>query len=498
MELSYEPIPKEQELLELDASLSAQGAVTRMKILVVLSLFAVLLICVDMGQHFLVQAIIESGTLLYLLNTFYLLVVAVKGYSHQPSLTPHLQELLVGLNDHVDRLVEHIHFPVYSVLCPVYKEVKILPQLRDMLIALRYPKSRLNVQWLVEVDDVKVLKFLETFELPEFIRITIVPKGEVRTKPNACIWGLQHVDPLSKFLVIYDAEDIADPLQLLKSILAFHFGGEKLACVQARLTFYNPKANLQTRAFYLEYLTWFGLMLPGLDEVGGAKPLGGTSNHFRTDILRKAGGWDKYNVAEDADLGIRLQKLGYSIGLIDSETEEEPNAGALSWIKQRTRWKKGYLQTFIVHLRNPLQTWKTLGPGYFMSFFVVIGLSWILPLVNPLYWGLFILYVTGHFVHQIQGVFPSWVLTPALVSMLDMLCRAYYMQAAIKLQERHGKPDWSFAPMILIMWFTYYPWETVATYRALYQLIFKPYYWDKTEHKHAKHTPQLEILMGGN
>ena len=36
--------------------------------------------------------------------------------------------------------------------------------------------------------------------------------------------------------------------------------------------------------------------------------------HFPLRVLRKLGGWDSYNVTEDADLGMRLARHGYRSG----------------------------------------------------------------------------------------------------------------------------------------------------------------------------------------
>ena len=75
----------------------------------------------------------------------------------------------------------------------------------------------------------------------------------------------------------------------------------------------------------------------GLSERKLPLPLGGSSNHFRTATLRSLGGWDPYNVTEDADLGMRLARFGYGAAVIGSTTYEEAPARVAPWIRQRTR-----------------------------------------------------------------------------------------------------------------------------------------------------------------
>jgi glycosyltransferase XagB len=145
-------------------------------------------------------------------------------------------------------------------------------------------------------------------------------------------------------------------------VAAFRAAGEETVCVQARLQYWNFSTNLLTRMFGLEYGYWFGAMLPGLDRLRLPIPLGGTSNHFRTDALRRLGGWDPHNVTEDADLGLRAAVEGYRVGVIDSHTDEEACSRVRPWIRQRTRWIKGYLQTTLVHSRRPVRLVRNIGP----------------------------------------------------------------------------------------------------------------------------------------
>src|SRR5207247_7375152 len=216
-----------------------------------------------------------------------------------------------------------------------------------------------------------------------------------RTKPKACNYGLTLAR--GDLLTIYDAEDRPDPLQLRRAAVAFRRLDDPVACLQARLSYHNANQNMITRWFTAEYLTWFGGLLPALVEQGAPVPLGGTSMHIRTDVLRMIGAWDPYNVTEDADLGLRLHRLGYRTHVLDSTTYEEATSDFVNWVKQRSRWYKGYMQTWLVHSRHPRRLWKELGPTGFLSFHLTIGATPLVPLINPIFWLLTLLWTVGHF-----------------------------------------------------------------------------------------------------
>ncbi len=245
--------------------------------------------------------------------------------------------------------------PVYTVLVPLYREKEIADKVVLAALSLDYPREKLDVKLLLEEDDDETREAVRRIDLPGCVEEVIVPKGLPRTKPRACNHGLARAR--GEFLVIYDAEDRPDPDQLRKAVGLFRRlegtrRGKKVACLQAKLNYYNPRQNWLTKFFTLEYTQWFDFFLPGLHVLRVPIPLGGTSNHFRVDVLKKLGGWDPFNVTEDCDLGIRLYRKGYRTRVFDSTTWEEANSRLGNWIRQRSRWVKGYIQTHLVHTRE--------------------------------------------------------------------------------------------------------------------------------------------------
>jgi cellulose synthase/poly-beta-1,6-N-acetylglucosamine synthase-like glycosyltransferase len=273
---------------------------------------------------------------------------------------------------------------IYTILVPLYKEANIAERIVAGMNGLDYPHEKLDVKLLLEEDDEETINAVRSIELSEIYEVIVVPDAQPKTKPKACNHGLKRAK--GEFCVIFDAEDRPDADQLKKVIYAFRNAPEKLACIQGKLNYFNAKQNLLTRWFTIEYSTTFDLYLAGLQMMKVPVPLGGTSNHFRTSVLRELGGWDPFNVTEDCDLGVRIYKRGYSTCLIDSTTWEEANSRPWNWIRQRSRWVKGFFQTHLTHSRNPLRTLRQLGPWGYAGFFMSVGGSAMMMVLNLIYW----------------------------------------------------------------------------------------------------------------
>ncbi len=364
--------------------------------------------------------------------------------------------------------------PVYTVLAPMFHEAEVVHQLVTNLAKLDYPVAKLEVLLLLEEDDEETIGAAKSGGLPPWMTIVTVPRGQPQTKPKACNIGLF----LAKgdYLVIFDAEDKPDPDQLKKAIVAFERGGERMVCVQAALNYWNVFENFLTRMFTAEYSFWFDYMLPGLDALQLPIPLGGTSNHFRTDGLRVLGGWDPFNVTEDADLGIRASALGYSVGVINSTTYEEANRKLGNWIRQRSRWVKGYMQTSLVHARNPRALIRVCGLKKTFGFALLIAgtpLSFLFVAPLWLLFGVSLLVPAPIFAEM----YPGWVLWIGLFNLLvGNALMIYVSMMGAFLRQRYGLVIWALLNPV------YWLLHSAASYKALWQLITRPHYWEKTTH----------------
>lgn len=253
--------------------------------------------------------------------------------------------------------------PPYTVLVPLYDEVAVLPRLIRAMSALDYPAARLQIMLLIETDDHATRGALAALTLPPTIEVVVLPDGLPRTKPRALNAALPAAT--GAFLTVYDAEDRPDPGQLRAA-------GPRVACLQARLAIDNVGASWLTRLFAMEYAALFDVLKAGFARMQLPVALGGTSNHFRIEVLRAIGGWDAWNVTEDADLGIRLARTGHLVGDLASTTEEEAPASLLPWFRQRRRWLKGWMQTLVTHSRDPVAAWRDLGP---LAFATVVAMT---------------------------------------------------------------------------------------------------------------------------
>jgi cellulose synthase/poly-beta-1,6-N-acetylglucosamine synthase-like glycosyltransferase len=271
-----------------------------------------------------------------------------------------------------------------------------------------------------------------------------------------------------EFVVVYDAEDRPHPKQLRAALSAFSEGGAKLACVQAPLVIDNARESWIASQFAAEYAIQFREVLPLLARMGAPLPLGGTSNHFRTSALQAAGGWDPYNVTEDAELGYRMVRTGKRIGVIGPPTYEEAPVRFRAWLKQRTRWIKGHMQTWLILMRDPIKSAREMGLGGFLAMQLVLGLGVLASLVHgPLFLVLLAAATT-----------PFDLLGPADFTLA--LC-GYASAAFCALSAAALSNDLRHARAALTMPF-YWPLHSLAAYGAVWGLIFRPHHWAKTEH----------------
>ncbi|WP_372631875.1 glycosyltransferase family 2 protein [Gordonia jinghuaiqii] len=382
---------------------------------------------------------------------------------------------MLTVTDDEARAIPDADLPVYTVLLPVYGEPEIVANLVAGVGKIDYPADKLDILLVLEMDDHDTIEAIEHADL-DGITPVLVPPSEPRTKPKACNHAMSLPSERSELVTIYDAEDIPDPLQLRRAAAIFAASPPEVASVQARLGYFNERDNLLTRWFAIEYDQWFSYMLPALSASKCVIPLGGTSNHIRTHVLREVGGWDAFNVTEDADLGIRLARYGYRTLVLDSLTEEEANADVVNWVRQRSRWYKGYLQTFLVHTRRPFAMVRELG---IVPTLRIANLTAGMPIANTLnlaFWTLLLVWFAGK-PDFMRDLFPGPVFYLCLF-MFTVGNLATVMLGVVSARTR-DKPYLLGAALIVPgYWFL----QSMAAVKSVAQLIYKPSYWEKTVH----------------
>ncbi|WP_176247488.1 glycosyltransferase family 2 protein [Mesorhizobium australicum] len=365
--------------------------------------------------------------------------------------------------------------PVYSILVALRDETDVLPDLLSALGRISWPRARLEVKFVCEDDDRRTIEALRAHGLRPWAEIIEVPRGMPGTKPNALTYAL----PLTRgeFIAVYDAEDRPHPLQLYEAWSRFQAEDEDLACLQAPLEIDNGAAGILPRMFAFEYAALFHRFLPYLARKGLFLPLGGTSNHFRRSALEEVGAWDPYNVTEDADLGVRLARHGYRTGVIFSPTGEEAPEQPIVWLKQRTRWLKGWAQTWLVHMRDPAELASDIGLRSFAAVQILLAGLLVSSLLHPM------LLVTGIFLAAraiaTGGLTPMQLFFFAMDAFNLVLGYGAFLLLGWRASRRSSRRGfWKvvlFTPLYWIM-------MSAAAWRALFQLFTRPHHWEKTPH----------------
>jgi cellulose synthase/poly-beta-1,6-N-acetylglucosamine synthase-like glycosyltransferase len=426
-------------------------------------LLAVLLVV----PQFSWQIILLLCNLLYLLS----LGIKIQLYQHGLKQLSEQQAHLPELCDSAAAL-HNATLPIYTILVPLYMEnAAVMSRLIESLNALDYPRDKLDIKLICEADDHTTIEALKALRPPQMMHILTVAPSKPRTKPKACNVALQQIR--GEFLVIFDAEDAPASDQLRRAVHLFRTANHRLACLQAPLNYYNRNENLLTQLFAIEYSTLFRINLPALERLRMPIPLGGTSNHLRVAALKDAGGWDAFNVTEDADLGIRLAYFGYETRILPSLTLEECPISLRAWIVQRTRWIKGYIQTWLVYMRDPSELKNRLGSTGYYGFQFFFGLPALTFLLAPVFWAIYLVSLTGYVTEPL----PPFLHGLCLLSFVGgLLCNWMFARAVLHIER------WENMRRALLLYPLYWLLHSVAAARALWQLFVRPHHWGKTRH----------------
>jgi glycosyltransferase XagB len=353
--------------------------------------------------------------------------------------------------------------PALSILVPIYREERVVAALVEAISRLDYPTDKLDVKLLVEADDLPTLRAIEALNLPMCFEVIPVPPGAPRTKPKALNYGLNFAR--GEFVAVFDAEDHPSPDQARAAIAAFRSGPANLAVVQAPLLIHNGDDAWFASQFEVEYAIHFRVWLPFLARLHVPLALGGTSNYFRRDMLTTAGGWDAWNVTEDADIGLRFARFGGAAAMIDPPTYEEAPAKLSGWMKQRTRWMKGHLQTWLVLMRQPISAARGMGLANFLSVQLTLGGSILASIVHaPI------------FLWLAAGAFTPFVSLEGWHAALFGVGYGSVLVAAIVARPPRIRL-WTLLTLPL-----YWPLLSIAMLMALVDIKRRPHFWAKTAH----------------
>ena len=379
-------------------------------------------------------------------------------------------------NDKGHLKLKYEDLPVYSIIVPLKAEAKVLPRLLKSIKSLNYPKSKLDLVFVIDQFDRDTIVALKKLKFEGLFKVVCVPISFPCTKPKVCSYALKYT--LGEYVCVYDAEDVPDKDQLLKAVYTFKSCAPDVVCLQAKLNYYNPLANSLSYFFSIEYGVWFEFFLPSLERLNVPLPLGGTSNHIKASFLKMIGGWDPYNVTEDADLGYRIAEYGFKTKVLDSVTLEESPTQVPAWLSQRSRWMKGHIYTYIAHLKNMRVFKKNAGlvPG-------VLGFHYFLIVPILCYYA------------QIILIAFSSAATFSLKIMMILNFALSYVFCVLSVWLVCARIDLKLKKVIALMYPFYYFLHSVAAVMALAELIFRPHYWSKTKHEGFSNLQNTKEVM---
>lgn len=379
--------------------------------------------------------------------------------------------------------------PIYTVMIALYREATSVAPLLQAIADLDYPREKLDVILVTEADDDVTRQAIARLQPMPHVQVITVPAIGPQTKPKALNYALPFAR--GSFVAVFDAEDRMEPTQLRAALDAFDHHGPGVACVQASLSIDNASESLLSRMFATEYAGQFDVLLPGLSALGLPLPLGGSSNHFRTQVLRGAGGWDAYNVTEDADLGIRLARFGYRCVTFASATYEEAPVHFSAWLRQRSRWMKGWMQTTGVHLRRPWHLWRDVGTVKSLAVAIIAGSNVLTALAYPL-----LLVEIALFAGRagVTGSPSGFLVDPLMPLHLIAITAGYFATITVGLMGLARRKLMRHA-WILLLAPLYWGLLSIAAWRALWQLLREPHRWEKTQHAVSRRSKAVRVGM---
>ena len=404
-----------------------------------------------------------------LMTLFFMLCVSLRLYA---ALYANIAHIIPPLKSY-----RKSDLPEYAVVIALYRESAVIAQLVAVLKRLNWPKSKLKIYFVCEADDEETASAFEKVRLAPNMQIIKVPNLGPRTKPKALMYALPLIN--AQFVALYDAEDRPHPDQLLEAWQAMEAAGPNCACAQAPLIVASFGGGIMKSLFAFEYAALFRGLIPFLASKKAGFPLGGTSNHFRRSVLEKVGGWDPYNVTEDADLGLRLTRFGYQLIALHRPTFEDAPENVGIWIGQRSRWFKGWMQTWLVMMRSPRAMWAEMTPrAFFVANIMMLGM-----VASSLFHPILIMSFIGFAISFIffgaglpDPYLPLFVLDTANII---LGYGAFALLGYVTLRDHEKKQIGYKLLAIPLYWIV----MSIAAWRAAIELVWRPHFWQKTPHK---------------
>ncbi len=362
----------------------------------------------------------------------------------------------------------------FTVLLPARHEEEVIQMTIERVVRANYPLSLLEVLVICSIDDngtiAKAQQKVAQLRRKGVTNVNVAAfKNKPINKPHGLNVGLRHTH--NEVVTIFDAEDDIHPdiFNVVNTVLL----NEPVAVVQGGVQLMNYQSKWYSVLNVLEYFFWFKSRLHYHARLG-MTPLGGNTVFFTREVLERVSGWDEQDLTEDADIGIRISLLGERMRVIYDDryvTREETPPTLSQFIKQRTRWSQGFLQTLLKG------EWRRL-PRLGQRLLAVYTLGF--PAIQA---------VLGFYILA-SLIMMFTVKTPVLLAItLDLpfyLLAAHFILNVIGLYEftsAHGlKPTWK-TPLVMALGYLPYQWVLAyASVRATLRQVRGINNWEKTQH----------------
>ncbi len=392
--------------------------------------------------------------------------------------------IIIGLFAIIDRFRTRKNYataeylPSVAVLIPAYNEEKVIARTIRSVMLSNYRNMR-----IVVIDDGSSDATYQTAltAYPDQIasgRLTVITKPN-GGKADALNFALEQVT--EDIYVGIDADGVIAHDAITKMVP--HFANPKIGAVAGNAKVGN-RVNLWTRWQALEYITSQNFERRALDLFDVVMVVPGAIGAWRTEPVRKGGGYHSNTVAEDADLTMNLLEQGYSVIYEDGAlafTEAPVNADGL--MRQRFRWSFGILQAIFKH-RGAIARHRAMGLFALPN---ILIFQILLPLVSPLIDLMFVASVVHYFIDR--HFHPETTSTDSFYKLL-MFFLAFLVidfsasALAFALERKHpaSKGDAWLLAQIWIQRFTYRQVFSVVLFKTIKRAIDgKPFAWDKLE-----------------
>ncbi|HYD92864.1 MAG TPA: glycosyltransferase family 2 protein [Candidatus Paceibacterota bacterium] len=258
--------------------------------------------------------------------------------------------------------------PTVAMIVPCYNEGETVRGTTDSLLALDYPKDRLQIILVNDGSTDSTKEVMDSYKNHPQVTVIHKENGGKHTALNA---GIAATD--AEIFGCLDADSFVEKNALREMISCFD--APEVAAATAAMSVHKP-TNVLERMQNAEYIMGIALRHI-LASVNGIYVTPGPFSLYRRSVIEKVGGFRRGHNTEDMEMALRIQKAGYTIesaprALVFTKTPKTVPA----LVKQRVRWTTGFLRNMLYDYRELIGNprYGALGTIVLpLGFFAIVG-----------------------------------------------------------------------------------------------------------------------------